>query len=63
MNANLKVARIKMGYNQKQLAEKVGVSSKYISRLESTETLPSPDVMKRIASALNCSVQELFFEK
>jgi len=63
MNLNLKMARIKKGYSQKELAELLDVTSKYISKLETSETYPSASLMKKLADTLNSSVQELFFNK
>lgn len=61
MNKKLRIARLIKGYNQKELAEKVGVTSKYISRLETTGVYPSPELMMKLAEELDFSVQELFF--
>lgn len=63
MNKELKIARIKVGLTQKQLATSVGVTSKYISLIERNDIKPSPKVMQKISDCLNVSVQNLFFEK
>lgn len=34
MNTNLKIARVKCGLTQKELANSVGVTSKYVSLIE-----------------------------
>lgn len=61
MNDVLKVARIRKGITQKELAVSVGVTSKYISLIESKDIKPSPNIMQKIANCVNVSVQELFF--
>lgn len=63
MGLNLKIARLKKGIKQKQLAERVGVSQQYITSLENGRNdNPTRKVMLKIAEELGCTVQELFFE-
>jgi putative transcriptional regulator len=63
MNKNLKIARIRAGLTQIELAKKAGISNKYLSLLETGASVnPSKPVMERIAKALNNQVQTLFFE-
>lgn len=61
MNDVLKVARIRKGITQKELAVSIGVTSKYISLIESKDIKPSPNIMQKIASCVDVPVQELFF--
>lgn len=62
MNVNLKIARIKKGLTQKELAEKVGITNKYLSQIETgVSNNPSSMVMTNIAKELDQTVQELFF--
>ncbi|WP_094762475.1 helix-turn-helix transcriptional regulator [Intestinimonas massiliensis (ex Afouda et al. 2020)] len=64
MNKQLKMARIDAELTQKQLAERVGVTNKYLSQLEcGVSRNPSKQVMERIAKELNKTVQELFFNE
>lgn len=63
MNLNLKIARIKAGMTQGELAKKVGVTTRYISCIETKGNKPSPKVMEKIADALDVTVQDLFFRK
>ncbi len=63
MNANLKIARVKCGITQKELAHSVGVTNKYISLIERKGIKPSPAVMEKIAQCVEESVQELFFNE
>lgn len=62
MGLKLKIKRIEKGLKQKDLAEALGVSQQYLGNLESgRSTNPSREVMLKLASALECTVQELFF--
>lgn len=53
-------ARIERGLTQKQLAEKLKTRQSVISRLESMNTTPSLTFLKRLAVALNVSLQVQF---
>ena len=53
----LKQARIKMKITQKQLAEKLGTDSAYISRIENDQITPSAGAFFRIANALGYIVE------
>lgn len=64
MVSNLKLARIKKGIKQKDLAQKVGITSQYLMNLEKgTAKNPSITIMRSLSEELNCSVQELFFDE
>jgi len=58
---NLKVARIRKRINQKELAEKLGVTPQAISDMERGKYNPSYETMKKISEILETSVDELFF--
>lgn len=53
-------ARIEKGLTQKQLAEKLHTRQSVISRLESMNTTPSLTFLKRLAQALNITLQIQF---
>lgn len=53
-------ARIKKGLTQKQLADKLNTKQSVISRVESANTTPSLSFLKRLARALNTSLQVQF---
>lgn len=53
-------ARIKTGFTQKELAEKIGTKQSVISRLESGRANPSIGFLKKMASALNSNLQIRF---
>lgn len=52
-------ARKKAGITQSQLAEKIGVQQKDISRWENGIVIPSAQRLKQIAETLDCSIDEL----
>lgn len=47
------------GMSQRELADAAGVSPGYIPRIESGELRPTPEVLRRIADALETDYQEL----
>ena len=50
-------ARVKRKMTQQQLAEKAGTSQSRIARIEHADDNPSLDEMKRIAAALDCTLE------
>lgn len=50
-------ARISKGLSQKELAEKLHTKQSVISRVENAKTTPSLSFLKRLAEALNISLQ------
>lgn len=44
---------------QEQLAEKIGVTDKSISRWENGKTMPDISILSILANELNCTIQEL----
>ncbi len=50
-------ARINRGLSQKDLAEKLHTKQSVISRVENAKTTPSLSFLKRLAEALNVSLQ------
>ncbi|MDR0710550.1 MAG: helix-turn-helix domain-containing protein [Spirochaetaceae bacterium] len=57
---NLKENRRKCGVSQVKLAERAGVSTQYIAMIELSRQFPSPEVLERIAAALEIEAYELF---
>ena len=53
-------ARIEKGLTQKQLAERLHTRQSVISRVERANTTPSLSFLKRLASALNTTLQVQF---
>ena len=48
---------------QKQLAEDIGTSQVMISRYVRGEVMPSVLIVRKIAKALNCSIDDFFYDK
>ena len=57
---NLKENRRKCGVSQAALAEKAGISTQYIAMIELSRQFPTPEVLERIAGALDIEAYELF---
>jgi transcriptional regulator with XRE-family HTH domain len=58
----IKEAREKKGWTQKQLADAVGVTSSFITKLEAGQTLPSTDLGMALTRALELSLDEVLEE-
>lgn len=46
--------------SQEQLAEKVGISPKYMSRIETGQQFPSIDIIVKLAKALQAELKDFF---
>lgn len=46
--------------SQEKLGEKAGISSKYLSRIETGQQFPSIDNIKKLADAMNVELKDLF---
>ena len=57
---NIKDRRQILGITQAQLAEKVNTSTHYIGQIELQNKFPSPEMLERIASALEIDSPQLF---
>ena len=55
----IKKLREKKGYTQSELADKLGVSSKAVSKWETAKGLPDINLIEPLANALSVSVMEL----
>lgn len=55
----LKELRLKFGFTQRQLAERIGVTSSVISYYERQERYPSPDVVIRLSYIFHTSTDFL----
>jgi putative transcriptional regulator len=60
LGENIRRYRKKSGLKQNQLAEKVGLSDKYIQLIESGERKPSLKTVYKIARAFGAKVSEIF---
>ena len=57
---NIKGKRRILGISQAKLAEKVKTSTHYISQIEQKNKFPSPEMLERIATALEIDSPQLF---
>jgi len=60
LSSNLKEYRKKCGITQSKLAEKAGVSTQYIAMIELSRQYPTPEVLERIAAAMDIEAYQLF---
>ena len=49
-----------MGFSQAKLAEKAEISTHYIAQIEQKNKFPSPEMLERIAAALEFDSPQLF---
>jgi transcriptional regulator with XRE-family HTH domain len=57
---NLKVNRQKCRLSQAKLAEKANITTQYIAMIEVSRKFPTPEMLERLAKALNVETYELF---
>jgi len=57
---NMKVQRQVLGISQAKLAEKISTSTHYIGMIESEKKFPTPEMLERIAAALEIDAPLLF---
>jgi transcriptional regulator with XRE-family HTH domain len=50
------------GWSQDELAEKIGGNGRHISRYENNKTVPSAEVIIRLAKALNVNIDYLLID-
>lgn len=55
----IKASRTRCGLTQEKLAERINLSTSYVSKLETAESKPSLQAIVDIANALNTSVDAL----
>ena len=56
----MKEYRRKRGYSQVKLAEQADVSAQYIAMIEMCNKFPKPEMLERLALALNIETHKLF---
>ena len=61
LGSTLKDVRTAAGFTQAELAERVGVSRKTINTVENGVFVPSTLLALKLAKALKCKVEDLFF--
>ena len=57
---NIKKRRRFLGFSQAALAEKAAISAHYIAQIEQKNKFPSPEMLERIATALDFDSPQLF---
>jgi transcriptional regulator with XRE-family HTH domain len=57
---NLKINRQRCGLTQEKLAEKAGISAHYLAMVEVARKFPSPEMLNRLAQALDIETYKLF---
>ena len=60
LGKNIKYLRFHRDYSQADLAEKANISTIFLSNIERGNKFPKPEIMSRIATALEVEVYELF---
>lgn len=61
---NLKTYRISLNLNQKEMAQKIGVSASYYYKVESENQNPSFEFLSKFKKVFpKISIDELFFSK
>ena len=60
---NLKENRKKCGYSQAKLAEVANITTQYIAMIEVSRKFPTPEMLERLANALEIEAYELFIVK
>jgi transcriptional regulator with XRE-family HTH domain len=59
----LRTARVALNLSQTELGEKIGVTKRSICNYETTSTYPRPDIIKKLADALNVTVSYLMYDE
>ncbi len=62
-NVRMKVARVEKGWTQQDLAHRVGATRQTIGLIEKGQYNPTLSLCRRIAKALNRTLDQLFGEE
>ena len=60
---NLKENRKKCGFSQAKLAEKANITTQYVAMIEVSRKFPTPEMLDRLANALDIQTYQLFLVK
>ncbi|MDR1637993.1 MAG: helix-turn-helix domain-containing protein [Treponema sp.] len=60
LGKTIKFLRFRMGFSQADLAEKADISITFLSTIERGIKFPQPDILSKLAKALDVEVFELF---
>lgn len=58
---NLRVLRAKSRFSQEYLAEKAGISAKYLTQIENEKVNPSILIIFKLANVLNVTVNDIIY--
>ncbi len=61
MPNNLKNIRLEKGLTQNELAAMLNITVSYLSKIENEKKLPNVLLAIRLANALDCNVEDIFF--
>ena len=59
LGKKLKAYRAKCGWSQKECAEKIGISTKYLADIERGEKIPKTETLIRMLNILNASADDV----
>ena len=57
---NMKIHRQRLGITQPELGERANISTNFIGMIEQKRKFPAPEMLERIATALEVETTELF---
>jgi len=60
LGARIKALRKQQGWSQEQLAERVGISTQYVSNIERGKENPTLDLLLRLAEVLRVAPVDIF---
>src|SRR3989442_1399852 len=60
LGRRVKSLRKRLGYSQEKLAEAIGISARYLSRIETGKENPTLDFFLRLAQGLKVDLYEIF---
>lgn len=63
MPNRLKEIRAERGITQAELAEILKISENYVNKIENGKRIPNVLLAIRMASALDCRVEDIFFDE
>ncbi len=60
MNNRIKQRRIELGMTQQELANRIGITTKWLSKLENGKVDPKLSLAYRISHHLECRIDDVF---
>jgi transcriptional regulator with XRE-family HTH domain len=59
ISKNIRASRERVGLSQRELADRTGISARYISQLENGAPNVTVEVLDKLARGLNCTANQL----